>query len=88
MFCWQSMKMCIRDSPWAALVAVAGTPSAVLARLQGDLATALQSPALRQQAAAAGFQITPSTPQVLRQRIDADRALYRPLLAEGRVARF
>lgn len=74
--------------PWAALVAVAGTPSAVLARLQGDLATALQSPALRQQAAAAGFQITPSTPQVLRQRIDADRALYRPLLAEGRVARF
>lgn len=74
--------------PWAALVAVAGTPAAVLARLQQDVAAALQAPALRQQAAEAGFQITPSTPQALRQRIEADLALYRPLVAEGRVARF
>lgn len=74
--------------PWAALVAVAGTPTVVLARLQQDVAAALQAPALRQQAAEAGFQITPSTPQALRQRIEADLALYRPLVAEGRVARF
>lgn len=74
--------------PWAALVTVAGTPAGVLARLQQDVAAALQAPALRQQAADAGFQITPSTPQALRQRIEADLALYRPLVAEGRVARF
>ncbi len=74
--------------PWAALVTVAGTPAVVLARLQRDLATALQAPAVLQQAAVAGFQITPSTPLALRQRIEADQALYRPLVAEGRVARF
>ena len=74
--------------PWAALVTVAGTPSAVLGRLQQDLAAALRAPALREQAEAAGFQITPSSPQALRQRIEADQALYRPLVAEGRIARF
>ncbi len=74
--------------PWAALVAVAGTPPTVLARLQQDVATALQAPALREQAAAAGFQITPSTPLVLSQRIESDQALYRPLLAEGRLVRY
>ena len=74
--------------PWAALVTVAGTPSAVLGRLQQDLAAALRAPALREQAEAAGFQITPSSPQALRQRIESDQALYRPLVAEGRIARF
>lgn len=74
--------------PWAALVTVAGTPSAVLGRLQQDLAAALRAPALREQAEAAGFQITPSSPQALRQRIEADQAHYRPLVAEGRIARF
>lgn len=77
----------IEMHPWAALVTVAGTAPAVLARLQQDLASALAAPALRQQAEAAGFRITPSTPQGLRQRIEADQALYRPLVEEGRIAR-
>lgn len=74
--------------PWAALVAVAGTPPAVLARLQADVASALQAPALREQAAAAGFQVTPSTPQAVGQRVEADQALYQPLITEGRVLRY
>jgi tripartite-type tricarboxylate transporter receptor subunit TctC len=73
--------------PWAALVAVAGTPAPVLEQLQHDIVAALGAPAVRSRAEQAGFEITPSDPKVLRARIDADIALYSPLLAEGRVAR-
>jgi tripartite-type tricarboxylate transporter receptor subunit TctC len=73
--------------PWAGLVTVAGTPAPLLARLQADLATALASTRVRSQAELAGFEITPSSPQALRARMDADAALVRPLLDEGRIAR-
>lgn len=73
--------------PWAALVAVTGTPSPVVEQLQRDIVAALASPEVRGRAEAAGFEITPSTPQALRERIQADIALYGPLVSEGRVAR-
>lgn len=73
--------------PWAALVAVAGTPPAVLERLQQDLRDALGAAEVRRLAEQAGFEITPSTPQALRERVAADTALYAPLVNEGRVAR-
>ena len=73
--------------PWAALVAVAGTPQPVLEQLQRDIAAVLASPEVRSRAEQSGFEITPSTPQGLRDRIAADIALYGPLVAEGRVAR-
>lgn len=78
----------IEMHPWAALVAVNGTPAAVLEQLQRDLGDVLQSPAVKSRAELAGFEITPSTPQALRERVAADVALYRPLVEEGRVARF
>lgn len=74
--------------PWAALVGVSGTPAAVLEQLQRDLGDVLLSPAVKARAEQAGFEITPSTPQALRERVAADVALYRPLVEEGRVARF
>jgi tripartite-type tricarboxylate transporter receptor subunit TctC len=73
--------------PWAALVAVAGTPAPVLMQLQRDIVTALGTTEVRSRAELAGFEITPSTPQGLRDRVEADVALYRPLVAEGRVSR-
>ena len=73
--------------PWAGLVTVAGTPAPLLAQLQADLATALASTRVRSQAELAGFEITPSSPQALRARMDADAAQVRPLLDEGRIAR-
>ena len=73
--------------PWAALVAVAGTPAPVLDQLQRHIALALDSSEVRRRAALAGFEITPSTPQALRARIEADIAVYRPLVDEGRIAR-
>lgn len=73
--------------PWAALVTVAGTPPATLLQLQRDIVAALGSAEVSKRAGLAGFEITPSTPQALRERIAADSALYGPLVNEGRVAR-
>jgi tripartite-type tricarboxylate transporter receptor subunit TctC len=73
--------------PWAALVAPAGTPGPILEQLHRDITVALGTATVRQRAEQAGFEITPSTPQELRERIDADIALYRPLVDEGRIAR-
>lgn len=73
--------------PWAALVTVAGTPPALLTRLHDDIVAAMASARVRGPADFAGFDLTPSTPQAVRARADADIALYRPLVDEGRVAR-
>jgi tripartite-type tricarboxylate transporter receptor subunit TctC len=73
--------------PWAALVALNGTPQPVLQKLQADIAMAMASPELRSRTEAAGFELTPSTPQALRERVEADIAAYRPLFADGRIAR-
>jgi len=35
----------------------------------------------------AGFELTPSTPEAVLERMRADRALYAPLVSEGRIAR-
>jgi tripartite-type tricarboxylate transporter receptor subunit TctC len=73
--------------PWAGLVAPAGVPEPVLAHLQRDIVAALQAPEVRARIQPLGFELTPSTPQQMRQRIDADLALYAPLVREGRVSR-
>ena len=77
----------VQMHPWAALVTVAGTPVAVLEQLIGDLAAVLAQPELRERAGQAGFEITPSTPQMLRERILADAAQVGPLVSEGRIVR-
>ncbi len=73
--------------PWAALVTVAGTPPEVVAQLHRDLTGVLSDPEVRSRAETAGFEITPSTPQALRDRIETDVALYTPLVSEGRISR-
>lgn len=73
--------------PWAGLVAPAGVPEPVLAQLQLDLVAAINAPEVRARVQPLGFELTPSTPQQFRQRIDADLALYAPLVREGRVTR-
>ena len=73
--------------PWAALMAVAATPAPVLAALQHGIGLALASDAVRSRAEAAGFEITPSTPQAVRDRMAADTATVRPLIAAGRISK-
>jgi len=48
---------------------------------------AINAPEVRARVQPLGFELTPSTPQQFRQRIDADLALYAPLVREGRVTR-
>jgi len=74
--------------PWAALVALAGTPAPVLAQLQRDITAVMAQPDVHRLGEQTGFEITPSSPQGLRDRIAADIAAYRPLVDEGRIARF
>lgn len=73
--------------PWAALATRSGTPPGLLRTLEQDLAWAMSTPGLRAVAAQAGFEITPSTPQAVRERAAADLALCTPLLREGRIER-
>ena len=83
----QSCGLPVEMHPWAGLVTLAGTAPAIVDVLQHELATALASSELAAIAEQAGFELTPSTPQALRERIEADVALYAPLVAEGRVQR-
>jgi len=73
--------------PWAALVAVAGTPDATLAIIQREVAAALAAPDVRGRIEAAGFEVTPSSPRELTARMDADVRQYASLIRAGRIAR-
>jgi tripartite-type tricarboxylate transporter receptor subunit TctC len=73
--------------PWAGLVAVAGTPQPLVEQLQRELVAAIDSDEVRERIAPLGFELTPSTAQQFRARVQADLALYAPLVREGRVAR-
>jgi len=77
----------IEMHPWAALVAVARTAPPVVEQLRRDIARVLDIADVRSRAENAGFEITPSTPEALSARIEADIALYTPLIREGRIAR-
>ena len=73
--------------PWAGLVAVAGTPAPIVEQLQREIVTAIDSTEVRDRIAPFGFELTPSTAQQFRERVQADLALYAPLVREGRIAR-
>ena len=73
--------------PWAGLVALAGTPQPLLEQLQRDLVAAIDSDEVRDRIAPLGFDLTPSSAQQFRERVQADIALYAPLVREGRVAK-
>lgn len=73
--------------PWTGLVARAGTPRPLLEQLQRDAVAAIEAPGVRSRIDPLGFELTPSTPQQFRERVEADLALYAPLVREGRVSR-
>lgn len=73
--------------PWAAVVAVAGTPAPVVTALQRDFTAALRAPDVRRRIEGAGFDIDPLTPRELQSLIAADREEYAVLVRLGRVRR-
>lgn len=77
----------IEMRPWAGLVALAGTPQPLVDQLQRDIVAAIDSAEVRSRIEVLGFELLPSTPQQFRARVEADLALYRPLVRDGRVSR-
>ena len=73
--------------PWAAIVAVAGTPPSVLDTLQRDFTDALRAPEVKGRVEAAGFDIDPLSREALRSLIAADTEEYAVLVRLGRVQR-
>jgi tripartite-type tricarboxylate transporter receptor subunit TctC len=57
---------------WAALVAPAGTPDALVARLNAEFVKALQSPTIRDQWRAMDFEPLPSTPEEFTRFMQAE----------------
>jgi len=75
----------VQMQPWAALVAVAGTPQPILDQLNRDIVAALRLPDVRARIEAIGFEVIPSTPQELSELIRRDAEIYAPLIKSGRV---
>jgi tripartite-type tricarboxylate transporter receptor subunit TctC len=71
--------------PWAALVAVAGTPQPILDAIHREVVAALNQPDIRARIEAIGFDVIPSTPQELTVLIRRDADIYAPLIKSGRV---
>jgi len=77
-------------APFDAIVVTAApekVPQPLLDQLHRDLFAAIDSAEVRERIDPLGFELLPSTPQQFRERVQADLALYAPLVREGRVAK-
>jgi tripartite-type tricarboxylate transporter receptor subunit TctC len=63
-------------SSWFGIVAPAGTPPAIVARLQQDIATALKQPNVQQRFAKSGARLLGNTPEEFAQQIRQDRQMW------------
>jgi tripartite-type tricarboxylate transporter receptor subunit TctC len=66
---------------WYGLMAPAGTPKNVIARLNAELGRTLAQPDVKEKLLAQGLIAAPSTPEQLADRIEADSALLQKLIA-------
>ncbi len=70
---------------WSALVAPAGTPSEIIARINGALRAALRSPEVVQRYNAQGYEPTASSPQELEAHMIAEVERYAKAIASAGV---
>ncbi|HEX3440718.1 MAG TPA: tripartite tricarboxylate transporter substrate binding protein [Pseudolabrys sp.] len=63
-------------SSWFGIVAPAGTPPAIVNRLQHDIATALKQPNVQQRFAKSGARLLGNTPAEFAQQIRQDRQMW------------
>jgi tripartite-type tricarboxylate transporter receptor subunit TctC len=68
---------------WFGLVAPAGTPRPIIERLNREVGEVLRTRELKEKFAAAGIDITPSSPEELGERIRADLPYYTRLMQEA-----
>ena len=70
---------------WYGVVAPAGTPRDIVAKLNAQINASLNAPALKERLQAEGAQATPTTPEAFGQLIASDIERWRPVVKAGRV---
>lgn len=70
---------------WYGVVAPAGTPPAVIAKLNAQINQSLNSPELKTRLNNEGAVATPSTPEVFGAHIAREIARWQPVIGSGRV---
>ena len=68
---------------WFAILAPAGTPAAVVARLNAEITHVLGQPDLREQFATAGLEPLPSTPEQLEQLIKTETTKWAKVIKDS-----
>jgi tripartite-type tricarboxylate transporter receptor subunit TctC len=70
---------------WYGVVAPAGTPPAVIAKLNAQINQSLNTPALKARLNSEGAVATPATPEVFGAQIAREIARWKPVIQSGRV---
>ena len=70
---------------WVGLLAPAGTPAAVVAKLNTELNAVLNDPAVKERLAVLGIDPTPGTPEQFRQQMQKDLAAYGPIVKAANI---
>ncbi len=70
---------------WYGLFASAGTPPEVLRRLREATATVLRQPELTERMRQAGYELTPSTPEALGERLKTDLAKWKKVVLRANI---
>jgi len=70
----------VESDAWNALIAPAGTPPAIIAAINREVGETLRSPDVRDRLRAQMIEPTPSTPEALRAKMDAEKALWADII--------
>jgi tripartite-type tricarboxylate transporter receptor subunit TctC len=70
---------------WYGLLAPAGTPSSVIARLNADLVSTLRQPDVRQKLEGLGLEVETSTPQGFADFLRAEISKYSNVVRSARI---
>ena len=70
---------------WYGVVAPAGTPREIVAKLNAQINQSLNSPELKTRLNSEGAVATPNTPEVFGKLIQAEIARWKPVMSSGRV---
>lgn len=73
----------VESDAWNALIAPGGTPPSVIAQINDEVRDALSKPSVRTRLETQMMEPTPSLPQDLRARMDAEIKLWSDVIAKG-----
>jgi len=73
----------VESDAWNALIAPANTPPPIIAQINDEVRDALTKPSVRQRLEAQLIEPTPSTPQALSARMDAEIKLWSDVIKRG-----